>query len=140
MAVYQSEIKTISSSKEVVYDTLSNLESLAQIQSKEDIEGYVKIIDLSENACMLEIKQLGRVGMTIADKIAYDSIQFVFSELPVEVQAEIKLDTMETDKTAMQFVIQAELPKMLQFMLDKKLKQGVEILSDLFAKALNTNI
>ncbi len=140
MATYQSDIKTISSSEEVVFNVLSNLESLSKLQNNDEFEEYVQIIDVKPDACSLEVKQLGRIGLRIDQKNPYDSIQFVFTEVPVAIQASINLNKIDTESTAIQFVIDAELPKMLQIMFDKKLRKGVEILSDLFEKVLNKNI
>lgn len=140
MATYKSDIKTISSSEEVVFNALSNLESLAKLQNSDEIEEYVQIIDVQPDSCVLEVKQFGRIGLMIEDKTPYDSIQFAFTELPVAVQAEIKLDKINVESTAIQFVVNAELPKMLQMMFDKKLRKGVDVLSDVFEKVLNKNI
>lgn len=140
MATYQSDIKTISSSEEVVFNVLSNLESLSKLQNNDEFEEYVQIIDVKPDACILEVKQLGRIGLRIDQKTPYDSIQFAFTEVPIAIQASINLNKIDTESTAIQFVIDAELPKMLQIMFDKKLRKGVEILSDLFEKVLNKNI
>lgn len=140
MAVYKSEFKTISSSREVVFDVLSNLESLAKIQENESLDEHVSVLDVTADTCLLEIKQLGRVKLSIAEKSPVDSIKFVFSELPVDVEAEVNLHPVTEESTVIQFVINAELPKMLKFMLDKKLEKGVETFAEVFEEVLNKHI
>ncbi len=140
MAVYLSDIKTISSSKEVVFNVLSNLESLAKIQASENLNEYFRLVNISTNSCTLEINKLGRVGLNVIEKTPYHSIKFSSFDSPVHLDAEIKLNKISDESTAIQFVIDADMPKMLQMMFDKKLRKGVNVFADIFEQVLNKHI
>lgn len=140
MTTYQSDLKTISSSEEVVFDMLSNLNNLGKLSDVGGLQDKFKVVEYDADSCLLELSQFGKVGFRIAEKIPYKTIRFKTSYLPVEVYAEIKLDELSADRTQMQLFLHANLPSVLKMMLNKQLEQGINALADLFEKLLNNKL
>jgi hypothetical protein len=140
MTTYQSDIKTISSSEEVVFGMLSDLNNLGKLGDIDKLQGKFRVVEYNTDSCLLELSQFGKVGFRIVDKTPYKSIRFETSYLPVEVNAEIKLDELSTNQTQMQLLLHANLPSVLKMMLNKQLEQGINVLADLFEKLLNNKL
>jgi len=141
MTTYQSDMKTISSSEEVVFGVLSDFNNLGKLGGDIDnFHGKFKVLEYDAESCLLELNQFGKVGFRIVEKTPPKSIRFETSYLPVEVNAEIKLDELSPDQTQMQLVLYANLPSVLKMMLNKQLEQGINILADLFEKLLNNKL
>ncbi|OJV33304.1 MAG: hypothetical protein BGO29_06355 [Bacteroidales bacterium 36-12] len=137
MAIYESNIKTISSSEEVVFDVLSNMNNLSVLQKTESIEGKVKIIELDTDSCIIELEKFGKIELEITEKTPYSSLKYEFFQLPISMFAEIKLKNIVENQTQMQIILNADIPAMMKFMLDKQLEKGVNTLADMFESALN---
>lgn len=140
MTTYQSDIKTISSSEEVVFDMLSDLNNLGKLGDTEGLQGKLKVLEYDTDSCLLELNKFGKVGFRITEKIPYKFIRFEISYLPVEVNAEIKLDELSSNQTQMQLLLHADLPSVLKMMLNKQLEEGINILAGLFEKLLNNKL
>ncbi len=140
MTTYQSDIKTISSSEEVVFGMLSDLNNLGKLGDIDKLQGKFQVVEYNADSCLLELSQFGKVGFRIVDKTPYKSIRFETSYLPVEVNAEIMLDELSSTQTQMQLLLHANLPSVLKMMLNKQLEQGINVLADLFEKLLNNKL
>ncbi len=137
MITYQSDIKTISSSEEVVFGMLSDLNNLGKLGDIDQFQGKFRVVEYDADSCLLELSKFGKVGFRIVEKTPCKFIRFDTSYLPVEVNAEIKLDELSSTQTQMQLLLHANLPSVLKMMLNKQLEQGINVLADLFEKLLN---
>jgi hypothetical protein len=140
MTTYQSDIKTISSSEEVVFAILSDLNNLGKLDNINNVEGKFRVVEYNADSCLIELKQFGKVSFRVAERVPYHVIRFETSYLPVEVSAEIKLEALASDQTQMQLLLHANLSSMLKMMLNKQLEQGINVLADLFEKILNKKL
>lgn len=140
MTTYKSDIKTISSSEEVVFGMLSDLNNLGKLGDMDKLQGKFRVVEYDAHSCLLELSQFGKVGFRITEKTPHNSIRFETSYLPVEVNAEIKLDELSSNQTQMQLLLHANLPSVLKMMLNKQLEQGINTLADLFEKLLNKKL
>ncbi|GAB1416014.1 hypothetical protein MASR2M117_14200 [Paludibacter sp.] len=139
MSVYESSIKTISSSEEVVFNLLSDMNNLSVLQGIEGVDNKVKIIELEVEKCYIEIDKFGKVGLEIVGKTPNRLINYNFTQLPMKMTAEISLEGINNNQTNMQLKLIADIPFMLKAMLDSQLEKGVNALADMFEKTLNRN-
>jgi len=140
MTKYQSEIKTISSSEEVVFGILSDLNHLEKLKNQDIASGKLKVLECNADSCLLELEQVGRIGFRIVEKDAYKSIKLESFQLAVEVSAWIRLEQVAENETKMGLTLSAILPPVLKMMLNKKLERGINLLADFFEKYLNTKL
>ncbi len=139
MTTYQSKIKTISSSEEVVFGILSDLNNLGKIKDDEAISGKLKILDCDADSCLLELNQIGKVKFNIIERIAFKTIRFESSQFPFELNASIQLNQIAENETQIQMSLNANLPAVIKMMLNKKFEQGIDTLADFFADFLNNH-
>ena len=140
MTKYQSEIKTISSSEEVVFGILSDLNHLEKLKNQDIASGKLKVLECNADSCLLEIEQVGRIGFRIVEKEAYKTIKFESFQLAVEVNAWIHLEQVAEKETKMELTLAANLPPLLKMMLNKKLERGINMLADFFESFLNNQL
>jgi len=137
MTTYESDIKTISSNEEVVFGILSNLNNLKQIQEKAPLTDKVKDIKFDTDSCSFEVAPIGKVGFRIIEREPFKTIKLESEHAPFQVYAWIQLKPVNENETQMKMTLKAEMPMMIKMMVDKKLKEGINMAADLLAKALS---
>ncbi|ADQ80046.1 hypothetical protein Palpr_1907 [Paludibacter propionicigenes WB4] len=137
MTTYESDIKTISSNEEVVFGILSDLNNLKKIQEQNPPTDKVKDLEFDTDSCKFVVEGFGKIGFKIIEREPNKTIKFESENAPVNVNVWIQLKQIEENKTAMKLTVKADLPAMIKMMVDKKLKEGVNMVADLLAKGLN---
>ena len=137
MTTYESDIKTISSNEEVVFGILSDLNNLKQIQDKTALTDKVKNLQFDTDSCSFEVTGIGKVGFRIIERESFKTIKFESEHAPVKVNAWIQLIKVSDNETHMKLTLKAELPTMIKMMVDKKLKEGVNMVADVLVKVLS---
>jgi len=137
MTTYESDIKTISSSEEVVFGILSDLNNLKKIQENKDLKDKVKDIQFDADSCTFSVDGLGKVGFRIIEREPFKTIKLASEHAPVQVNVWIQLKPADDQNTYLKLTLKAELPTMIKMMVDKKLKEGINVIADMLAKALN---
>lgn len=140
MTKYQSNIKTISSSEEVVFDLLSDLNNLEKLSANELAVNNLKVLEYDRDSCLLEIHQIGKVGLKIIERESFKTIKFVTFELPFEVNLWVQLKEVDVHNTKMKLTFAAELPSMIKMMFSSKMESGINSLADFLAEAINTQL
>ena len=137
MTTYESTIKTISSAEEVVFNILSDFTNLEKIQDKLPESDAIKDLAFDRDSCSFQLSGMGKVGFRITSREAYNTIVLKTEYLPVEAEARIDLQGSGAKETQMKLSLSAELPMMIKMMLDKKLKEGIDLLAGKLAEALS---
>jgi len=73
----------------------------------------------------------------MVEKDPFKTIKFELQELPVQANAWIQLMEKDENDTRMKLTFKAEIPAMLKMMVDKKLKEGVNLAAEVIANAFN---
>jgi len=137
MTTYESDIKSISSSAELVYGTLSDLRNLQKFQNHPQLAEKLKDMEFSADGCTFSVEGFGKVGLKIIEKEPFKTIKFETENAPVSVNFWIQLKEVDSNDTRMKLTIKAELPTMIKMMVDKKLKEGINMVADALSKALS---
>ena len=137
MTTYESDIKTISSSEEVVFDILSDLTNLKKLQDNADLNEKVKDLEFDCDSCSFNVEGLGKVGFKIIEREPFKTIKLESDHAMVHVNIWIQLKQVEPDETRMKLTLKAEIPAMIKMMVDKKLKEGINKVADFIAIGLN---
>ena len=137
MNTYESDIKTISSNEEVVFGILSDLNNLKQILDNTPLTEKVKDLQFQTDSCSFVVEGFGKMGFRIIEREPYKTIKLKSEHVPVEINVWIQLIVSDDNITRMKLTLKADLPVMIKMMIDKKLKEGINLIADLLAKALS---
>ena len=137
MTTYESDIKTISSNEEMVFGILSDLNNLKKIQEQAPLTDKVKDLQFDTDSCSFVVEGFGRVGFRIIEREPFKTVKFESEKAPFQVNVWVQLKQMQANETAMKLTLKADLPMMIKMMVDKKLKEGINMVADLLVKALD---
>lgn len=137
MTTYESDIKTISSNEEMVFGILSDLNNLKKIQEKTPLTDKVKDLQFETDSCSFVVEGFGRVGFRIIEREPFKTVKFESEKAPFQVNVWVQLKQVQENETALKLTLKADLPMMIKMMVDKKLKEGINMVADLLVKALD---
>jgi carbon monoxide dehydrogenase subunit G len=137
MTTYESDIKTISSSEEMVFGILSDLNNLSRLKEIPSANDKIKDLQFDTDSCSFAVEGMGRVGFRIIEREPFKTIKLESEQSPVKVNIWIQLKQVEENDTRMKLTLKADLPAMIKMMVDKKLKDGINAIADVLAKALS---
>jgi hypothetical protein len=137
MTTYESDIKTISSNEEVVFGLLSDLNNLQIIKANLNFTDKVKDLQFDADSCSFVVDGLGKMGFRIVEREQFKTVKLAAEHAPVEVNVWIQLKQTAENETAMKLTLKAELPTMIKMMVDKKLKEGINVIAEILAKAVS---
>jgi hypothetical protein len=139
MTTYESDIKTISSSGEMVFGILGDLNNLEKIVSNPKLAEKAKEIRFDADSCSFAVDGFGRVGFRIVERKPFSNIKLTSENAPVSVSVDIIIDAIAENQSTLKLVLLAELPAMIKMMVGSKLQDGVNAIAELLAKALAPN-
>lgn len=138
MTTYESDIKTISSNEEVVFNVLSDLTNLQKLQNiHHEHSDKLKDAEFTTDTCSFKVEGLGKIGFRIIEREPFKTIKFESENIPFKVNAWVQLKQVAENDTRMKLTLKAELPAMVKMMVDKKLKEGINTIADAMATALS---
>ena len=137
MTTYESDIKAISSSEEMVFGILSDLKNLEKLANNPSLQDKARELQFDSDSCSFVVDGFGKMGFRIVERESFKTIKLVSENAPVEVMVWIQLKAIDENNTNMKLTVKAELPMMIKIMVDKKLQEGVNSIADLLAKTLS---
>ena len=98
MAIFESEVKTITSNEELVYGTLSDLRNLEQ--SKHLVpDNTIQNIEFYEDKCHFTVNPIGKIDLSIIDKQPYKLIKLGADNAPIDFHVNIHLNKTANNHT-----------------------------------------
>ena len=137
MTTYESDIKTISSNEEVVFGILSDLNNLNGILEHTTLTDKVKELQFQTDNCSFIVEGFGKMGFKIIEREPFKTIKLLSENAPVEISVWVQLLPRTENETQMKLTLKADLPVMIKMMIDKKLKEGINLIADVLAKSLS---
>lgn len=137
MTTYESDIKTISSSEEVVFGILSDLTNLKKLQDNPALTDKVRDLEFDRDSCSFNIEGIGKVGFIIIEREPFKTIKLESDHALVHVNIWIQLKQVEQNDTRMKLTLKAEIPAMIKMMVGNKLQEGINKVADYIAIGLN---
>jgi len=137
MTTYESDIKTISSSEEVVFGILSDLNNLERLNKISTLTDKIKDLTFDVDSCTFSVDGFGKVGFRILERKPYSMIKMVSENAPVRVSMEFVICGIAENQSTLKLVLLAEFPAMIKMMVGNKLQDGVNAIAELLAKTLN---
>ena len=124
MTEFTSEIQTIPHNNRIVYETLSDLNNLDKFKSRipsDKVEDFA----FDSNSCSFSIQPVGKVKFSIIDREPPKTIKFASEQSPVAVNIWIQLKETGEQETKLKLTVRADLNPILEAMLSKTLREGV---------------
>ncbi len=137
MTTYESDIKTISSNEEVVFNILSDLNNLQKIKEKFPENDVVSGMQFDSDRCSFQAPVVGKISFRITSREPNKQIALTLENSPMEANAWIYLAPISQDETELKLALSADLPPMVKMMADKKIKEGINVLAEKLAEALS---
>ncbi len=143
---YISEIKTITSPQEIVYNYLSNLNNLEQLfdpaRMKEIRKQYPNAPDFKldnfraiSDECSFTISPVGTVGVQIVERELYKLIKLTGSQsVPFQFNCWIQLLPVDEANCKVKITLHAELNPMIKMLVNNRLKEGVNQIAEALTK------
>lgn len=142
MTTYESNIKTISSSEEVVFNLFNDLTQFQNFSAVnlENIQGADKLKDIQfeKDTITFQVSGFGKVGLKVIDREPNKTIKFEGINMPVSANVWIQFKEVAANDTKMKLTMKAEIPPMIKMMVGGKLQEGVNMMAEVIAKLVNT--
>lgn len=136
MTQYDSDIKTISSSEEVVFGILSDFNNLSRLKDINQENDKIKELETATDNCSFVVSELGKINLHIIEREPNQRIKIQIGGIPIEAFMQINLSELANGDTQLKISMFTEIPSIMKMMLEKKLKDGLNTLADLMVKAL----
>jgi len=140
---YVSQIKTVNWSNSIVYDRLSNLETLNFLFNPENLERAkqqlgkeadkfnVKDFTADKDSCSFTISPAGRIGLRIIERDELKTIKVSSDEnTPMGFVFWIQILPVNDFSCKIRLTVHAELNMMMKMMVGKKLSKGIDQIAD----------
>ena len=137
MAQYESSVRYIPFSQEVVYNKLSDLNNLAPVKDRMDLlrektDGKLEDIDFDQDTVTVRIQGMN-LTMRIIEREPMKCIKFEDVQSPIPMNLWIQILPVDEEQSKIKLTIRAELNFFMKQMVEKPLKQGVEKLSEMLS-------
>lgn len=140
MTTYKSDIKTIYSNEDIIFNTLSDLTNLEKLKDIPEASDKLKNAEFSKDNCTFHVDGLGKIGFRIIEREPHKTIKFESEYIPITMHVWIQLKQVAENETRMKLTLKADLPTMVKMMVDKKLKEGVNVIADVISAALSKEL
>jgi len=138
MTTYESELKTISSGGEMVFNILGNLNNLEKLASSPTFAEKAKDMRYDADSCSFAVDGFGRVGFRIVERTPFSKIVMASENAPVSFHIDVEIGHVTENESTLKLIMNAELPAMIKMIVGNKLQDGVNAIADLLAKTLNS--
>lgn len=131
---YESKITSAPCSAQQIYRVLSNMENLERV--REFIpQDKVQEMEIEPDRVRMKVDGLGqKITIAIVDRIENDTIKFGAEGIPMQANFWIQLKEVSPADTRIKLTVKADIPMMFKFMVDKKLKTGLDQAADMLAQ------
>lgn len=131
---YESKITSAPCSAQQIYRVLSNMKNLERV--REFIpQDKVQEMEIEPDRVRMKVDGLGqKITIAIVDRIENDTIKFGAEGIPMQANFWIQLKEVSPTDTRIKLTVKADIPMMFKFMVDKKLKTGLDQAADMLAQ------
>lgn len=127
---FESSVREIQYSQEVVYNTLSNLSNLEKIKDKLP-EDKIDSLVFDNDSVSINAGAMGSVKLKIIEREEPKTIKFEGEESPLPFNFWIQLLPLSSNSCKMKLTIKAEISVFLKPMVKKPLTEGIEKFADI---------
>lgn len=134
MTKVESKIVVIKRTDEQVYSLLSSFKNLSPMAEAAKLEEW----EAEDEWCRFNVKGMGRMELKMIEREPYKTIKIGGGEgIPFELLLWIQLKQVAPYDTRLKITLSTEMGAMMSLMLRSKLQEGVDLIAESLAKALN---
>ncbi len=132
MTKFESGVKVIPASQELVYEKLSDLNNLEKVKDRLP-QDKVKNLSFDRETLSIEVPPVGKIVLQIVDKTPCDCIKFGTVTSPLPFNLWIQILPVTDSECKLKLTIGVELNPFMKGMVQKPLQEGVEKIADMLA-------
>lgn len=132
MTKFESSIKVLPFSQELVFEKLSDLNNLEKVKDKLP-EDKVKNLSFTSDSLSIEVPPAGNVTLQIVEKEPCKCIKFGTTTSPLPFNLWIQLLPVTESECKMKLTIGLEINPFMKAMVQKPLQEGVEKLAEMLS-------
>ncbi len=132
MSKFESSIKQIPYSQEVVYRSLSDLSNLEKVRDRVP-EDKVKNFSFDQDTVTMSVPPVGDISMRIIEREEPKCIKFETTKSPLPFNFWIQLLPVGETTCKMRLTIKADINPFIKGMVSKPLQEGLEKIADALA-------
>lgn len=125
MDTFESSIKEIKYSQEIVFSKISDLNNLKSVEDKLP-KDKIKSMTYDSDSVTITVDPVGSLSLRIIERQPYKTIKFVADQAPILFNMWIQLLPTSEESCKMKVTIKAELNMLTRNFLKKPLQDGVE--------------
>jgi hypothetical protein len=130
MTEFSSDIKTIPSGNQIVYETLADFNNLEKIKNRIP-PGKIEDFTFDSDSCSFSISPAGKIRFSIVDREPLKTIKLAADQSPIAFNMWIQLKETGEHETKMKLTIRADLNPFVKPMISKPLQEGINQLADI---------
>lgn len=129
MTKFESAVKLIPASQNVVYERLSDLSNLDKIKDRLP-QDKVKNLSFDADSLSIEVPPAGKIVLQIVEKEPCKCIKFATTTSPIPFNLWIQLLPVTEAECKMKLTIGMELNPFMKAMVQKPLQEGLEKMAE----------
>lgn len=134
MTKVESKIVVIKRTDDQIYSLLSSFKNLSPMAEAAKLEEW----EAEDEWCKFNVKGMGRMELKMIEREPFKTIKIAGGEgIPFELLLWIQLKQVAPYDTRLKITLSAEMGAMMSLMLRSKLQEGVDLIAESLAKALN---
>ena len=152
MSKYESQIKQVTASHDIVYAKLSDLNNLASMKEKindpatrerikghipesklDEVQKHLESLEFDTDTVSMNVPPVGKMAIKIIDREPTKCIKFESVQSPIGFNLWIQILPVTDASSKMKLTIEANVNPFIKAMIDKPLREGVDKLADMLA-------
>lgn len=132
MTTFESNIITVNSSAEKIFEVLSDLSNLEKVADRLPSERF-KDIKFDKDRCTVNVEPVGTIGIEVIDREPPKTIKFVSVQSPIDFNLWIQIKQTSEECSKVRLTIKSELSSFLKPMVEGPLQEALNKLAEMIA-------
>ena len=129
---FESSVREIAYSQQVVYNSLSNLNNLERVKDRLP-ENKIQDFTFDEDSMAVNVAPVGKIAMRIVEREEPKCIKFESEKSPLPFNFWIQLLPVTETTCKLRITIKADVNPLMRAMVSKPLTEAVEKIADVLA-------
>jgi hypothetical protein len=132
MSTFESSVKQIPYSQQIVYNNISDLSNLEKVRDRVPND-KVKDFVFDKDTVSVNVPPVGHIKLRIIDREEPKCVKFETEQSPVPFNLWIQIMPVSETSSKMKLTVKAELNPFIKGMVSKPLKEGIEKIAEALA-------
>ncbi len=140
MTTYESNVKTLVSGDEAVFELISDMTNLELLKDDPRVKEKFSDMSFDADSCSFTVDMLGKVEIRIVEREPNKTVKMELHNVPVPMNFWIQLKGVSENDTKMKLTLKGDFPMMIKMMVDSKLKDGIDLIANYLADGINKKL